>query len=74
MLTVIQEAEEERKKATREATRDKAAALEKLTTDLRAEKLRELDTLRDRLNRKYTTDTGPDMVSSSSFSLIGQMR
>ena len=62
---VFQEAEEERKRATREAARDKAAALEKLTTDLRAEKLRELDTLRDRLNRKYTTDTGHAVINLS---------
>ena len=53
-----QDAEDERKKAEREAARDKAATVERLTAEFKAEKQKELELLRERYDRKYNIEYG----------------
>ena len=57
-LNLHQDTEDERKKAEREAARDKAATIEKLTAELRAEKQREMEQLKERYDRKYAGEMG----------------
>ena len=50
--------DEERKKIQREANREKVAALEKQSAELRAEKALDIESIKERCDRKITADTG----------------
>eukprot|EP00042_Codosiga_hollandica_P056699 m.824179 g.824179 ORF g.824179 m.824179 type:complete len:1032 (+) comp59405_c0_seq1:154-3249(+) len=52
-----EEVEEERARAAREAARDKAQAMERLMTELKAEKAKEFDALKERYERKLQAET-----------------
>ena len=58
MIDWWQDADEERRKAEREAARDKAATVERITAECKADKQRELELLREKYDRKYNMEYG----------------